>query len=359
MAIGIRQRGGAVVDERRKGGSKRPLWSPSLKEKDLTEGMDEESLAIAAEADSPEQQRLDAAGIRTPTYERPSFFTNLLSGGAAGRQADDANTQSLRYKNDLLARQAELSEAQRQENARLDKTHGWNTEAATVAHDRAAQMEDKRAQIALEAGNAGVLTGKGILYDPSNKDIYNKMVSPEAIQAAQTGFGLTTSANQLGTKRNALGLTQLNANPAGFMDSLTAAQDKQGIDNDTARENLLQSKTLFPLHMQDQQGVIERRNAETDRSLEELQRLRNTPLHLGSDGILVNPKAGITLQPYMADRNEYELGPPDNFGNRKTVRVTKPGGLGAPVVTSKLGGGEIEWDVEPTMRKRPLVNQNR
>jgi len=232
MPIGIRQRGGAVVDTGRRSGAKRPLWMPGLKEKDLTEGMDEESLEIAAEADSPEQQRLDAAGIRTPTYERPSFFTNLLTGGAAGRQADDANTQSLRYKNDLLARQAEISEQQRQENERLDKTHGWNTEAATTAHERAAQLRDKEAEIARKQLGYGVVTKAGLIPDDANMTKYNTTTREAATAAALAGFGASDAESTLKERKATLEDMALQGEGGGkFIGSLHAGYDLPGLTN--------------------------------------------------------------------------------------------------------------------------------
>lgn len=181
------------------------------------------------------EAKLRARGIKTPIYKKPGFFTNLLTAGAAGEQAWDANTRAMSEKNRMLSEIATQEESQKHAD-RLEQVRHGN--AITAARQNAI---------------ANMLSASGVVPTEENIARWDAANSGLGIEAGGAGLQQNKSKALLGVTENDLRRGTIEQNPDVFRQEHIDKAQTAGIANETAWDANLRENQLHPYRVSEAQ----------------------------------------------------------------------------------------------------------
>ena len=174
------------------------------------------------------EAKLRARGIKTPVYKKPGFFTNLLTAGAAGEQAWDANTRAMSEKNRMLADIA-TEESRQAANERLEQTRHGNSMAATN-----------------NAAVAQMLAASGVVVTPENIAAWNAANSGRGIAAGGAELQQRMAKSLLGALESGVRQRTIEENPQVFSQENIDKARTAGITNTATADANLRANQLQP-----------------------------------------------------------------------------------------------------------------
>lgn len=296
------------------------------------------------------EAKLRERGIKTPIYKKPGFFTNLLTAGAAGEQANDANTRALFDKNKMLA----------------------DIASQETRYNQDQQLEQLRAKNSERQATVQMLTQMGISPTEANIARYDAANSGLAIEAAGGGFKEKFAKSLLGTTESNLRRGAIENNPQVFTQEHLDKARTAGITNAATADANNRANEMQPWLIDEQ--AFSRQNQPQRKQLlaaqaeaADIANQRNVAQkpfwgikEFSSDGMFAGDMPGGTpLTQFSGPRSGYEQieVPPAAPGlppTYKQIRVNQP----AQMTRSILAGfdpaalGEEEPQTRPPLRSR-------
>jgi len=145
--------------------------------------------------------------LSAPRFEvKRKLLDKLLNNSELSNYVDELNAQT-KVQDWLMKMQSQSGRESQERGFGFEKEKMGmdltNKKDFSAFEDKIKGGAESRAQTRnLELGNAGVLTGKGIMYNPENADIFNKIISDPAIKGVLQDILEKTAKSRFGTMQS-------------------------------------------------------------------------------------------------------------------------------------------------------------